>query len=141
MANGKTIPIEQIKVGDQVASFDAVNKQLVKGAVKKLLRHQAKGYLIINGRLKVTPEHRVYSDGKWKKIGSLKVGDNLFTSQGQPEKIIDIKKAPEKAGVYNFHVQPFHTYIAGGYVVHNVKLDPLDPTEPPCGGGGQPACL
>lgn len=121
LANGKTIPIEDIKVGDEVTSFDEKNHQFTIGKVNKLLIHKTQGYLIINGHLKVTPHHRVYSNGKWVRIGKLKVGDNLFTSQGKPEKITSIEKKPEAVTVYNFHVSPFRTYIAGGYVVHNAK--------------------
>ncbi|MDP3143568.1 MAG: polymorphic toxin-type HINT domain-containing protein, partial [Candidatus Omnitrophota bacterium] len=119
MADGKTLPIEQIKVGDKITSYDEAGKKFVKDKVKKVLRHTAEEYLIINGHLKVTPNHSFYSEGKWQHIGLLKVGDNLFTSEGKIEKIREIKKIKAKIEVYNFEVNPYKTYIAGGYVVHN----------------------
>ena len=63
--------------------------------------------------------HPVYSNGKWVEIGKLKVGDDLLNAQGQPEKIFSIEKITAPVTVYNLEVNPYHTYIAEGVVVHN----------------------
>jgi hypothetical protein len=121
LADGKTKPIENLKVGDLVLAFDEKSKTLKKDKVKETFQHDAEEYLIVNGSLKVTSNHPVYSEGKWVEIGSLKEGENLLNSDGTPNKIVSIQKVREKVKVYNLEVNPHHTYIAGGIVVHNKK--------------------
>lgn len=124
MADGTTKPIQKVRVGDKVIAFDEVTKQLRADTVKKTFRHKTNEYLIINKDLKVTSNHPVYSNGKWVEIGSLKVGDQLLNSDGKSVAITSITRVSHKTRVYNLKVNPYHTYIAGGIVVHN-KLAPL----------------
>lgn len=115
--------IEQIKVGDMVLAYDEENKELKPDKVTKVFSHPKEdNYLIINGHLRVTPIHPVLSKGKWRQIGELKVGDTLTDVNGQDVPIKDIARIQEKIDVYNFETDPYHTYIAGGYIVHNRKL-------------------
>jgi beta propeller repeat protein len=126
MANHKQKPIEAVKVGDKVLAFDEKTKKLKKDRVKEVFHHVADEYLVVNGYLKVTKDHPVYSNGKWIEIGKLKIGDNLFNQNGKAELIKSIEIIKEKADVYNIEVNPYHTYIAGGIVVHN-KTAPQQP--------------
>ena len=121
MADGSKKPIEKIRKNDMILAYDQESSQFKPDKVTKLLRHKSKGYLIVNGHLKVTPNHRVFSSGRWIEIGSLKIGDTLFNDKGHAETINSIEHMPGKARTYNLEVNPFHTYIAGGYVVHNQK--------------------
>lgn len=119
MANGKTKAIEKVKAGDRVMAYDEITKQLKVDKVKKAFRHKADKYLIINGRLKATDNHLVYSVGKWIEVGKLKIGDSLLNSQGKLESITSIQLVSKRAKVYNLEVNPYHIYIADGIVVHN----------------------
>ncbi|MBM3247853.1 MAG: hypothetical protein FJZ10_00285 [Candidatus Omnitrophica bacterium] len=132
MADDSTKPIEQIKPGDNVWAYNEKTGKNEKNTVTKLLIHKAKRYLIINGALKVTPEHRFYYEGKWVKIGALKIGDKLFNFKGQTEEIKSIERKNERVTVYNLTVNPAHTYFVTGLLVHNAKL-PGDQVLP---GGG-----
>lgn len=137
LANGKTLPIEKINVGDEVMAFDEATKTLKKDKVKTFFIHDADRYLIINHSLKVTQNHPVYFEGKWIEIGKLKVGDNLLDSEGKPLSMTSIQEVREKVKVYNLEVNPYHTYIAGGIVVHNKPdlehfADPDPCLVPPC---------
>jgi len=123
MADGSTKPIEEIKVGDKVLAYNEKTGKTQNDKVTELFIHDdVEEYLIINGNLKVTPEHRFYNEGKWVNIGSLKVGDKLLDYKGQAQEITSIEKVKEKATVYNFEVEPSHTYFAGGFLVHNRKF-------------------
>ena len=130
LASGKTLPIEALKVGDEIFAFDEKTKSLKRDKVKEFFTHDAEDYLIVNGTLKVTGNHPVYSEGKWTEIGKLKVGDKLLDSKGGPLPITSIQKIHEKVKVYNLEVNPYHTYIAGGVVVHN-KPSPPQQFNPP----------
>lgn len=132
MADGSKVPIEQISKGDRVLSFDSGTKKLSANTVVKTFKHDARGYLIINDRLKVTDEHPILSKGRWAKAGELKEGDFLFNAaEGKDEKILSIVPASEQAAVYNLEVDGVHAYIAQGYAVHNKQG--CDPST--CGNG------
>ena len=130
MKDGTTKPIETVKVGDKVLSFDFETKQFKPDKVTKVLKHISDEYWIVNGHWKVTPNHPVYSNGRWTQIGKLKIGDVLFGSDGRAQPIEKIFRIREKVKTYNFEVNPYHTYISGGYVVHNGGG----------GDGGAPGC-
>jgi len=119
LVDGSFKPIEQVKVGDRIMAFDEKTRSLKPGTVSKLFQHDADAYLIINQHLKVTGNHPVYSKGKWVEIGRLKIGDTLMNARGKPEPIASIQQVTEPVKVYNLEVNPYHTYIAGGIVVHN----------------------
>ncbi len=119
MSDGSTRPIEQVREGNTILAYDDETKQLKPDRVTKSFKHISDGYLIINGHLKVTPNHPVYSNGQWAEIGKLREGDQLLNAKGQLETIISKEWVPGKVKTYNLEVNPFHTYIAGGYVVHN----------------------
>ena len=119
MADGSRKAIEEIKVGDAILAFDEKTKEFKPDKVKKLYKHVSDGYLIINGHLKVTANHPVYSEGKWTQIGRLSPGAPLMDENGKTETIRSKEWMPGKVRTYNLEVNPFHTYIADGYVVHN----------------------
>ncbi len=120
LADGMTKPIEQVQVGDLVLAFDEATGTFKKDRVKKTFVHPDEpGYLLINGHLRVTPNHPVYSNGHWVEIGTLQAGDPLMNAQGQPEPITSVERVEERVTVYNFEVNPYHTYVAGGIVAHN----------------------
>lgn len=119
MADGTTKPIEEIKKGDKVLAYDEKSKEFKTAKVTKVLNHISDGYLVINGNLKITENHPVYSNGKWIHIGRLKEGDMLFDDKKQAVQIISKEHVPGKVKTYNLDVNPYHTYIANGYVVHN----------------------
>jgi len=141
MSDGSTKPIEEVKVGDKILAFDEETKELKEDSVKLFFEHDAQEYLVVNGSIKATVNHPVYSDGKWMELGQLKIGDNLLSGEGRPVKITDIKLVKEPVKVYNLEVNPYHTYIAGGIVAHNKRL--YIPVPPPGGEeyGCPPYCM
>jgi intein/homing endonuclease len=131
MADGTTKPIESIEIGEDVLSFDAKTNTFKADKVTETFKHISEGYLIVNGHLKVTPNHPVYSNGRWVEIGSLKIGDKLTNAQGKEEIIQSMVRITEEIKTYNIEVNPYHTYIAGGVVVHNKDEFIMEPCFPP----------
>lgn len=126
LADGSVKPIENIKVGDLVMAFDEDTNEYKQDKVKETYKHKTDNYLIINGYLKITKNHPVYSNGQWIEIGKLKIKDKLFNFKAEPETITSIKEINQEVTVYNLEVSHYQTYIAGGVVVHNKKA----PTPP-----------
>ncbi|MBL8012209.1 MAG: hypothetical protein JNN05_00030 [Candidatus Omnitrophica bacterium] len=82
---------------------------------------RAKEYLLINGHLKVTSNHKFYSKGEWIEIGKLNVGDSLLDENGNEVVINKIEKVGSQNSiqVYNLEVEGEHNYYADGILVHN----------------------
>ncbi|NTW22615.1 hypothetical protein HGA34_03710 [Candidatus Falkowbacteria bacterium] len=128
LADGTKKKIEELRVGDEVSTFEKDNSPTrAKSVIQGISSHLVDGYLVINGQLKVTPEHKIMVSGEWKMAGAARVGDLLANDQGESEKISEIRYVGSRnARVYNIIVGRYHTYFAQGYYVHNAEK----------GGGG-----
>ena len=118
-ANGQ-IPIEMIKIDDEVKSYNTKTKEIELAKVDELFVHEDCGDgLILNGSIKTTTNHPFYVDGKWVEAGDLKMGDEILHVDGLKHKITSMEINADKQTVYNFEVPGHHNYFAEGYLVHN----------------------
>ncbi|MCR4263954.1 MAG: MG2 domain-containing protein [Candidatus Roizmanbacteria bacterium] len=122
MADGSTKPIKDVHVGDYVLTRpDKDNGELVKARVTQTFEHTVAGYFIINGHLRVTPEHRLWVNESWKEAQYLQSGDVLLDSNNQPVTVETIEWQHGEFSVYNLSIEKYQTYFAGGVWVHNEK--------------------
>jgi|GEM_PF-3207522 len=130
MADGSYKNIEDITVGEQVASYSEYTNTIESGFVSNVFHHSSNEmpdhYIIINNGLKVTPNHRFYSDGKWVYASDLKVGNHLFSSDGNKDYVIySIKRVFEKEPCFDLEIEQCHTYFVSiandgvNVLVHN----------------------
>jgi cysteine-rich repeat protein len=123
--------IEDVEVGDIVLSYNEKSDKTEEGKVSEVFEHNVTDYLVINGNLRVTPNHPMYVNGEWIEIGEAVVGDTLKTSNGKME-IKTIELIEEKVEVYNLEVEENHNYFAEGYLAHNKETEKdvaLSPVE------------
>lgn len=118
LTNNGPCNIELLTVGTIVESYNTVTKEKTTSEIINIFEHESEEYIVINGDLRITSEHPLFSDNGWKKAGSLVVGDIVETINGSIE-IISIENVKEKVTVYNIEVSPEHTYYANNYLVHN----------------------
>lgn len=113
--------IQDITVGEKVTSYDAGKNSLITGQVSKIFVHQNidGGYLIVNNILKVTKEHPIWSDNKWKKAEDLQKGDMLLDKDCNEVEITSIESVEGINTVYNLEVEGEHNYFADNFLVHN----------------------
>lgn len=122
MADGTTRPIESIVAGDSIKTFrNPLQGTYAPALVDRTFEHIVHELVVVNGTLFVTPEHRVFINSGWQTIGSAKIGDVLLSAEGKPMPIASLKRIQGTFAVYNLEVKDFHTFIAGGYFVHNDK--------------------
>jgi len=122
MQNGKTKNIQDIKVGDFVSTLSSdENGDMVTAKVLKTFKHTVSGYLIINGSLKVTPEHILNLNDTWQEAADTEIGDHLVGINGQQITVGSVEYIKGSFEVYNLEIENEHTYIAGGVWVHNDK--------------------
>jgi len=140
MADESYKNIEDIMVGDMVKSFDEENKVTVDRMVTQVFHHTRQEmpdyYLVINNQLCVTPNHQVYSDGRWVEAGKLEIGNSLFYPCSD-YKVFSIERVFEKTSTYDFSVGINHNYFVAvedvDALVHNAppySFPHADPNGP-----------
>jgi len=140
--NKETLPIEKIKVGQEILSFNLStlqkaqkNDTLLKlstdtfdgvfqeDLIKNIWKNEAEEYYSINDKLKITGDHIVLAKRDnifyWTTVDKLLIGDYLFTEQNIFEKIDMIILIKEKVKVYNLQVNDVYNYFANSYLIHN----------------------
>lgn len=138
LANGQTTAIESVSVGDEVAAFEGLGP-LVPGVVTVLLRNSSDSIFMLEGGVGVTPFHPfLCEDGTFRTAEEI-LRDGLRVVRADGESVVlrgqriegeDLTKVGgyrSGEGVfivdtYNFTVADLHTYVAGGFRVHNTSL-------------------
>lgn len=129
MVGGMSKAIKDVRAGDRILTRASdFSNELRDDVVVRTFVHQVDEYLIINGVLNVTAEHRVFVSGRWMQIGEAQIGDWLIDAHGNQIEIRSIEQRRGSFTVYNFETAKYHTFIANGFYVHNDK-----------GGGGNGA--
>lgn len=109
-------------MGDRVMAYDEVNKVFTPSIVNRTYAHQASEYLVINGVMRITPNHQVITpEGDWVPIADLAIGDEMVGPDGLPVRITSTESVTTDVPVYNLEIDVYQTYIADGVVVHNAK--------------------
>ena len=125
MADESERPIEAIKIGDMVMAFDGLGR-LTPARVVNCLTAEDKQIVEV-GSIRVTPLHRfLLADGSFKSIGEVSSDDQLVRANGEFHRPPEIGSVPGSHTVYNLTVEGLHTYVAGGFRVHNIKPVSLD---------------
>jgi len=122
MFDGSLKPIEFIQKNDEVLSYDIENEKIVKSKVSEIEKPIREGYYNINnGLLKITNEHPVYvKNAGFIRTENLKIGDEIFTIQGNWIKINRIEYHKGYVQTYNLlFATPYYNYFASGILVHN----------------------
>jgi RHS repeat-associated protein len=122
--NNGLIPIEEIRIGDMVWSYNESEHEIELKKVVTLSTNEASSILDIkvdNEIIQCTPNHPFYVNGKWVEAGHLKIGDKLFLIDGSEVTIQSVILRNNSAKVYNFEVEDNHNYYVSKYkiLVHN----------------------
>jgi RHS repeat-associated protein len=138
-------PIEEIKVGDMVLSYDENTKTYEYKPVAQTFTAVKDNIvkLKIAGESKIfttTTEHPFYvkikkqyrarsnlsaeADGEWKTAEELKVGDKVLRPDGKWTRILEVSRSNKPTFVYNFEVEGNHNYFVGekGVLSHNCSF-------------------
>lgn len=125
MADGGTRPIAEVRVGDEVASFDGLG-ELVAARVLNTIAMEDQELVELSaegaGAVRCTPLHRfLTADGTYKPVLRLSDSDRLVAADGTVVGSAKVSGGFSRALVYNLTVENLHTYVAGGFRVHNMK--------------------
>ncbi|RED43339.1 LamG-like jellyroll fold domain-containing protein, partial [Aestuariispira insulae] len=124
MADGAEKDIADIIVGDRVMAFDGLGQLVSREVTRTFVKEKSK-VVTVNG-LRCSDGHRfLLSDGRFKAVKDLNPEDQLVLADGQYREAGLVEPLPERQTVYNFTVKELHTYVAGGFRVHNRKAAPV----------------
>lgn len=132
LADGSTRPIEAITVGTRVLAYDDRTHQIVATTVSQRLEHGPERIYRASLEqmphdLLVTPNHPVYSGGRWQAIGTLSIASELHAfdeagRQATPRRLREFQATAHHEPVYNLEVEDVHSYFAHGVLVHNGRV-------------------
>ena len=117
--------IEEVKVGDQVLSYnDNLDIFEYKDVVDVYNNETTELCHIqtVTEEIVCTPNHSILTDEGWKLASELETNDNIKTPNGFARvKSVEVVQLKEKLNVYNLNVLGYHTYVVGNdlLVVHN----------------------
>ena len=124
-ADGTTVPIAGIQAGERMRAFDA-HGVMTTATVQSVITHDVGEIVELTAggmRVRVTPEHPFYvGEGRFRTIEALRPGDRVFLCDRRglhAETIASIHRLRQAARVYNLRTDQPHTFIAGGFAVHN----------------------
>ncbi len=123
MSDGSTKLIEDIEVGDAVATWKE-GGPVEAGVVKALIRGDTDELMEISYQdktIRCTPAHRFHTPNGWVEAANLKGGDTVFDGKGESIKIGNVKYFKWNGPVFNLTMGPFPHYVANGLRVHNEK--------------------
>jgi uncharacterized protein YfaS (alpha-2-macroglobulin family) len=122
MSNRKIKKIANIKAGDSILTRKSeIDDELVKAKVIDVHKAVVNGYLVINGDLKITANHKMWVNNEWKTAGEIGLGDTLINQRGDEVTVESIEWLRGNFEVYNLTVEKYQTFIAEGIYVHNQK--------------------
>ena len=140
MADGGTLPIEDVKAGDLVMAFDGFGP-LQPRRVVAVHRNVTDEFLLIDGRTLITPSHFVFNgDGRFQRIEEMLDGAAMlvgaegtllpFTWERRSAAAVQdgatgAVTVAELWPTYNLTVEDLHTYVADGIRVHNDSVEDL----------------
>jgi hypothetical protein len=123
LPEGKYIPIENLRAGDKVLSYDTHSKELCDGVVSDVYIGRADEYLTINDKIRVTESHLVFCNERWVQAKYLVEGDLLLLDDGTRLSIKSIETRRAQTTVYNLHLDTLtHTFFAESILVHNMAF-------------------
>lgn len=146
LADGRLVPIERVRSGDEVASLDvpglardadwpaqyqwhAIGDGILcprRSCVAKVRHGTHSGFYLVNGRVKVTFEHpfliRRGGATGFCSADLLRVGDRLVHHDLADEPVVSVERIERSVRTVALHVPGTNVYVADGVFVHNDAL-------------------
>lgn len=118
------VPIDYIKLGDWVISFDRLTRKIKVDRVVALLGKIVKRtYRVKAGRSQaiVTDNHKFLTLTGYKPLSELRVGSIVYLGVDiTPTPIEEIDMVRGEQEVYDLQTEFYHSFIAEDFIVHNL---------------------
>lgn len=129
LLDGSDVVIEEIKIGDEILTYNEELGKNEKGIVGDLKKHTVDSVIRLTldneNIILTTSEHPFYVEGKWITASKLQPLDVCLKSDGSESIISTVDVLEESHEVFNLlNVEPTHTFYVNGILVHNKLLTP-----------------
>jgi hypothetical protein len=124
------VPIERLRAGAEVVSWDPETKRRTTSIVEQTTRSFATE-LVVLGALRITGNHPIFADDRWQAARDVRAGSRLFDLSSSTL-FAEPAYVSERTDVFDLSVSAPHTYFAAGVLVHNKAM------HVPIGGNNQP---
>ena len=130
LANKQEVPINKVKKGDEVLSYDFAEGKVKVGVVKEVYKRKvekARKIFFGKGSIIASYDHLFFVKNdkiEEKSVENLEKQDTLLTLEGEEIRETRIKNMSEtfvEASIffYDLEVEPYGNYFANGLLVHN----------------------
>ena len=130
LASGEEMPIEKMRVGDEVQCLDESSGAIITSSVAQAWSREADDLWEMKcddgTAIKITSEHPIWTHQGWRQVSEIQVGEEIGFLREVWDGNFDIlfrrivsKRFIGRSRVYNLTVCPGHSYIANGIIVHN----------------------
>lgn len=120
------VPIQRLKVGDKVLSFDLETGGLIEGTVSETHSYELAGLweIVVNDeRITLNPDHRFYlaETHNWSEAKNLKPGDVVLNKENERLQVSGSRAVRANHVMYELSVDASQNYFVGnsGILVHN----------------------
>jgi hypothetical protein len=120
------VPIESLKIGDLVASYNFDKKEVVYSAVKEVYHNEADSFLKIyveDDVVECTQNHQFWSASyeDWITAKDINEGDLLLSANGKKIKVGRIESLKQTGATFNLEIENLHNYFVSSLdiLVHN----------------------
>ena len=129
LLDGSDVVIEEIKIGDEILTYNEELGKNEKGIVGDLKKHTVDSVIRLTldneNIILTTSEHPFYVEGKWITASKLQPLDVCLKSDGSESIISTVDVLEESHEVFNLlNVEPTHTFYVNGILVHNKEFLP-----------------
>ncbi|MGW7361838.1 polymorphic toxin-type HINT domain-containing protein [Streptomyces sp. NPDC054841] len=124
LAGGLSIPIESVRIGDQVVATDpASGLTTVRPVVRTFVTHDDKDFTRLTtpaGPVTATDTHPFWLTGgqRWAEAGDIAAGDTLRLPGGTPLRVTSVARYTERQTTYDLAVDGLHSYYVGIGTAH-----------------------
>jgi hypothetical protein len=127
--DGSDVAIEEVKIGDEILTYNEELGKNEKGIVGDLKKHTVDSVIRLTldneNIILTTSEHPFYVEGKWITASKLQPLDVCLKSDGSESIISTVDVLEESHEVFNLlNVEPTHTFYVNGILVHNKLENP-----------------
>lgn len=113
--------VEDIEKGDFIRAWDINENVIAKSKVVDIeLRHEEHSFVIINDKLQLTPNHRIWiNTSEWKRSDDISVGDTVIDHLGKEMKVTKIELVNQPVTTYNIRIDgDLHNYFVEDILIH-----------------------
>ncbi len=125
--DGSDVVIEEVKIGDEILTYNEELGKNEKGIVGDLKKHTVDSVIRLTldneNIILTTSEHPFYVEGKWITASKLQPLDVCLKSDGSESIISTVEVLKESHEVFNLlNVESTHTFYVNGILVHNKEF-------------------